>query len=124
MDLPEFLLVTGRVLLGGLFVVGGIRHAFLYPAILQRMQARGVPAASFLLVAGSLFQVVAGACLMAGILVFPAALGLAAFTVAATFMLLDFWNKAGPERDVTLNEALCNAAIIGGLFLAAATSAV
>jgi putative oxidoreductase len=124
MELPEFLLVTGRVLLGGLFVAGSLRHVFVFPMILQKMKARGVVAAPFLLVAGSLFQTVAGACLMAGILMFPAALGLAAFTVAASLMLLDFWNKVGPEREATINAALCNVAVIGGLFIAAAISPI
>lgn len=124
MDLPEFLLVTGRVLLGGLFVAGGLRHAFVYPGVLQQMKVRGVPAAGFLLVAGSLFQTAAGACLMAGVLVCPAALGLAAFTAAASFMMLDFWNKVGPAREATINAALCNVAIIGGLFMAAAISPI
>jgi putative oxidoreductase len=124
MDLPEMLLATGRVLLGGLFVVGGARHALVFPMILQRMKARGVVAARFLLVAGSLFQMVAGACLMAGIFVLPTALGLAAFTVAASLMLLDFWNKVGPEREATINAALCNVAVIGGLFIAAAISPI
>ena len=119
MDLPEILVVTGRVLLGGLFVAGGVRHAFVYPGVLQQMKARGVPSAGSLLLAGSLFQTIAGACLMAGIFVFPAALGLAAFTLAASLMMLDFWNKAGPEREATMNAALCNVAVIGGLFIAA-----
>ena len=124
MDLPEILLATGRVLLGGLFVAGGVRQVFVFPMVLQKMQDRGVVAARFLLVAGTLFQTVAGACLMAGIFVFPAALGLAAFTAAASLMLLDFWNKIGPEREATLNAALCNVAVIGGLFIAAAISPI
>lgn len=116
------LMFVGRLLLGGLFVSGGIRHAFVYPAVIPMMRARGVPMAPVVLAAGSVFQVVAGLCFIAGAWLFASSLGLAAFTLAASIMLLDFWNKSGPERDALMNAALCNVAIIGGLLIAAATA--
>jgi putative oxidoreductase len=84
----EILLVVGRLLLGGLFVGGGIRHFFLIPVVSQAMAERGVPAPKIVLILGTVFQIVAGLLVMLGILVPVAALGLVIFTVAASVMLL------------------------------------
>lgn len=122
LEAGTLLLVVGRVLLGALFVMGGVRHAFVYPAVIPMMEKRGVPAPGLVLAAGSLFEFAAGLALMLGAFVFWAALGLAVFTVAATVMLLDFWSMSGPEREGAMSGALSNVAIIGGLLIAAGTA--
>jgi len=121
-DFNQILWILGRLLLGGLFVVGGVRHFFILPAIAQVMAARGVPAPRLVLVAGSVFQVAAGLLLILGISVLLASLGLAIFTVAASVMLLNFWDMEGTARDTTRNNWLSNIAIIGGLLIAAGHS--
>lgn len=112
--------VIGRLLLGGLFVAGGIRHFFILPVLTQIMSARGVRAPRLVLVAGSIFQLVAGLLLMLGIGMVPASLGLVLFTIVASVMLLNFWDVEGPAREAVMNGFLSNVAIIGGLLLAAA----
>lgn len=122
---PEYadvLLALGRVLLGGLFVAGGSRHFFIAPAVTEAIKARGVPAARLVLYAGTIFQIVAGLLLMLGMFVVTAALGLIVFTVAASVMLLNFWDMEGPGRQTAINTWLSNMAIIGGLLIAAATA--
>jgi putative oxidoreductase len=116
------LLILGRILIGGLFVVAGIRHFFLLPVLTPVMAARGVPAAKSALIAGSLFQIIAGAMLMAGIAVALAAFGLVAFTIAASILLVNFWDMQGAERENAKNVLLSNMAIVGGLLIAAAQS--
>jgi putative oxidoreductase len=118
----EILLVVGRLLLGGLFVGGGIRHFFLIPVVSQAMAERGVPAPKIVLILGTVFQIVAGLLLMLGILVPVAALGLVIFTVAASVMLLNFWSMEGAARDTAMNNWQSNLAVIGGLLIAAAYS--
>jgi putative oxidoreductase len=120
MDYSQILLIVGRVLLGGLFVVGGTHHFFTLPAITAAMSARGVPAARLVLIAGSVFQILAGLLLMLGLCVAWAALGLVLFTVSASVMLLNFWDKEGPEREAARTGWQTNAALIGGLLIAAA----
>ncbi len=67
------------------------------------------------------FQVIAGALLMLGLFVAPAALGLAAFTLTASVMLLNFWSlPGGIERQIAVTVWPCNIAIIGGLLVTAA----
>lgn len=119
MDLSA-LLAVGRVLLGGIFVVGGLRHFFILPQVTQVMTARGVPSARLVLIVGSTFQVVLGGLLILGVLVQPAALGLVVFTVAASVMLLNFWDMSGPEREATKHGFENNFGIVGGLLIAAA----
>jgi putative oxidoreductase len=119
-EIGRVLLIVGRLLLGGLFVYGGVHHLFTIPAITEAMIARGVPAARLVLLAGSAFQFIAGLLLMIGVFVAPAALGLVVFTVAASIMLLNFWDMEGPAREAAKNVWQSNLAIIGGLLIAAA----
>jgi putative oxidoreductase len=73
------------------------------------------------LYAGSVFQIATGALLMLGLFVTWAAIGLIVFTLAASIILLNFWDmEKGQARTSTINVWLSNIAIIGGLLIAAA----
>ena len=122
MEIGASLLVAGRILLGGLFLFSGVRHFFIAGALAPVVQARGVPAPRLVLYVGSAFEAALGALLMLGLFVAPAALGLVVFTIIATIMLVNFWDKTGPERDALMNVALSNMAIIGGLLIAASSA--
>ncbi len=120
-DAADIMVALGRVLLGGLFVIGGIRHFFITDAVVPMIAARGLPMPQAVLYIGSVFQTAAGALLMFGLFVLPAALGLIVFTLAASVMLLNFWDmEKGQARTSTINVWLSNIAIIGGLLIAAA----
>jgi putative oxidoreductase len=121
-DSQVILWFIGRLLLGGLFVVGGIHHFFNLPAITQALSARGVPAARLVLLSGSVFQIFAGLALIFGFYPMWAALGLVAFTVAASVLLVNFWGMEGPARADAIRTWQSNLAIIGGLLVAAAHS--
>lgn len=112
--------VVGRILLGGLFVAGGVHHFFLIAPLTQTIQKRGVPFPALVLIVGSLFQIACGALLMLGLYVAPAALGLVVFTVVASVMLLNFLDMQGEHRETAKNTWKSNVAIVGGLPVAAA----
>ena len=112
----------GRLLLGGLFIVAGIRHFFVFGGVAQAIAGRGVPLPRLVLFFGSVFELLAGSLLVLGIFVAYAASGLAIFTLAASFMLLNFWSLEGSAREAAVNTWLSNIAIIGGLLIAAAHS--
>jgi putative oxidoreductase len=98
-DLPYVLVLLGRLLLGGLFVFGGVRHLFLIPILTQVIAARGVPFPRLVLLAGSAFQFIAGILVILGLFVPAAAFGLVLFTLVASIMLLNFWTwKASRAR--------------------------
>ncbi|QIO60083.1 DoxX family protein [Rhizobium leguminosarum] len=118
-DAPAFvMLALGRLLLGGLYVAGGIHHFFVIVPLTEAIETRGVPFAKWVLVLGSIFQIVV--LLMLGLFVAAAAFGLIIFTLAATVMLLNFWDMQGTARDSAINTWKTNMAIIGGLLIAAA----
>jgi putative oxidoreductase len=121
-DLTLALLVVGRVLLGGLYVVGGVEHFFALKPLTQALQSRGLPAARFCLIAGSVFQAVAGALLIVGLYVRIAALGLVVFTIVASVLLVNFWTLSGEARVAGQRTFQSNLAIIGGLLITAATA--
>jgi putative oxidoreductase len=123
-ELAPTLMVVGRALLGCLFVGGGLRHLTIFAAIANDMAKRGVPLPRLALAAGTAFQIAAGTLLILGMFVVPAALGLIVFTVAATVMMLNFWDMAGETRGWAVNNWLSNIGIVGGLLLVAAQGLV
>ena len=122
MSAQSLALVVGRVLLGVFFALGGIHHFSALDPISQAMARRGVPAPRLVLIVGSLFQIVAGLMLAAGVYVQAAALGLVVFTIVASIMLVNFWDLDGAAREGAVTTWKSNLAIIGGLLIAAATA--
>jgi putative oxidoreductase len=122
-EIDGLLWMLGRVLLGGLFVLGGIKHYFIMPAVLEMMTARGVPFPKLVLITGSIFQLACGSLFVLGIYTSLAATGLIIFTIAASIMLLNFWDlEPGPAREGLMNAFYTNIALIGGLLIAAGYS--
>ncbi|MBB4236774.1 DoxX family protein [Rhizobium esperanzae] len=120
-DSPALMMIVlGRLLLGGLYVAGGIHHFFVIVPLTDAIEARGIPFAKGVLLSGSLFQIVAGTMLILGLFVAAAAFGLIVFTLAATIMLLNFWDMQGTARESAINSWKTNIAIIGGLLVTAA----
>ena len=119
-ELVPVLLTVGRVLLGVLFVAGGLRNVINFFGIAEDMKRMRFPIPHFLLAAGTTFQIAAGTLLILGLWVFPAALGLIAFTVVASVMMLPFWRMQGSDRTWAYLNWLSNVGIVGGLLLAAA----
>lgn len=122
LNLTTILITVGQLLLGALYVWGGLNH--FGPAaekIIPVLAARGIPMPRQSLFAVSVFQVLAGACLMLGVAVAPAALALAIFTVVASVVMANFWDMPeGEPKEMLKGVCASNAAIVGGLLIAAA----
>lgn len=108
----------GYLLLGGVFVWGGFDHFLRFGIVSAMLAGRKWPAPGPLLAIASAFEITAGLGLALGILRPLAALGLAAFTLVATLLLLDFWRFEGPEREGMRSGLTINVAVLGGLLLA------
>jgi putative oxidoreductase len=121
-EIADILIVVGRVLMGVYFVTGGVKHFTEVPQLVGAMTARGVPFPKQVMIAGSVWQIVLGVLVMTGPFVMWAALCLVLFTLLASIMFLDFWNKQGAERATAETGAQTNLALIGGLLVAAATA--
>jgi putative oxidoreductase len=122
LNVANLLITVGQLLLGSLFVWAGLNH--FGPAgakCTQMLAARGVPMPREMVYVGSAFELACGACLMLGIAVAPAALGLVLFTIAASVLLLNFWDMPeGEMREISKSIFASNAAIVGGLLVTAA----
>ncbi|MEQ1950321.1 DoxX family protein [Mesorhizobium sp. CN2-181] len=118
-DFSTGLVLIGRILLGGAFAFAGVRNIMNAPLLAGMMAARGVPVAMPVLYAGIVLQIVAGLLLAAGLWVPYAAAALVLFLIAATPMFHNFWDFQGPERAAKFNGWISNAAIAGGLLIAA-----
>ena len=119
-EMAQWVVVSGRILMGGFYVVAGVHHFLVLDPLTQMIAARHVPAPKFVLMAGSLFQLVAGLLLMSGVWHTGAALGLIIFTLTASLMLLNFWDQHGDQRRNAITQWQCNLALIGGLLTQAA----
>lgn len=93
----------GLALLGGVFLWAGGDHFLRFREVSADMAQRGLPAPRLLLAAGSVLEIGAGALLASGRSVRLAAAALAAFTVAATVTMHDFWRHRGSEREALRN---------------------
>jgi putative oxidoreductase len=112
----------GQVLLGSLFVIGGLRHIPILDALTAMVGARGLPFPRAAIIAATLFEIAAGTLLALGVYPAPAAFGLVAFTIAASVVGADFWNLEGEQRAAMINVWLSNVAIVGGLLVVAGTA--
>jgi putative oxidoreductase len=118
-NMTELMIWTGRAAIGSLFVFGGLTHLGSMAEVSDQMSRNGIPFARPLLIAGTAFQICAGLLLIVGIFVSGAALGLIAFTIAASAMVLRFWELPdGPPRHAARNALLSNIGVAGGLLLA------
>jgi putative oxidoreductase len=116
-DETMVLVTAGRLLLGGLFIIGGIGHLFAPSTIAGKMRARGVPFPMLGLIAGTAFEIVAGALLMFGLFVPLAAVGLILFTIAGSVMMMNFWDMTGEKRVSAIDGWQSNLGVIGGLLI-------
>lgn len=105
----------GRIVVAAIFVIAGVAHFPAFAALTEDMRSRGVPAAALVLVAGSVFQIVAGAMLALNIARTWAALGLIVFTLASSVMMLDFWHLQGMDKERVLGAFMNNIALCGAL---------
>jgi putative oxidoreductase len=122
MQIHELALLAGRVLIGGVFVWGGIDHFVHFQPPLGIMRARGVPYTETVLVIGSVWEIVLGLMVIAALWLVPATLGLIVFTALATFIMHNFWNYSGKERVEHAHVVLGNTMVAGGLLVLAATA--
>ena len=117
MTLSIFLVILGRILLGGLFLIAGVRNALKFRERIAAKTNYGWSLPPALIGTGFAMQLVGGASVVFG--VYPAwgAALLIVFTVAATALYHNFTLFAAPERDthfyfVTVNAALCGALLL------------
>jgi putative oxidoreductase len=108
-------LLIGRVLLGLLFLVAGIRKIMFYSGSAAYFTKLGFPAPELMTVLAILIEVGGGALLILGWQTRRISWLLVLFVIIATAMAHRFWEFEAAQYGAQLNNFLKNVAIIGGL---------
>ena len=101
------------------FLQGGLVKAFDFAGAVAEMTHFGLQPAALFAVGVVVLELGASAMVLADRGRRPAALALALFTLAATFMANRFWSISGPERFGATNAFFEHLSIVGGLLFAA-----
>jgi putative oxidoreductase len=108
-------LLVGRLLIGALFLVAGVRKLMGVAGAAGYFTKLGVPAADVLVWVAIAIELGGGALLVLGWQTRRVAWLLIAFIAIATFMAHRFWQVDAAQYANQLNHFLKNAAIVGGL---------
>lgn len=121
MDLETIIQIVARVLLGGGFLVIGLRNTRSIGGISMPLQGAGIPFPKIAAGFGVAMQIVFGAMLLSGLWVFWASIGLLVFTILATALFHNFLAFTAPERANHFQAFLANVLLSGGILAMAAT---
>jgi putative oxidoreductase len=111
------LLVLGRILLGGIFVLSGYGKLMGLSAFAASLERNGVPFASVLAPIGAPVEFFGGLAIVLGIETRYAAALMIAFVIVATLISHRFWEYQDAARQMQQTNFSKNMAIIGGFVL-------
>lgn len=121
MSFGLFLVYLGRFLLGGAFVVFGIRNLGAIPRLTEAMEKKGLlPQPRYWMMAGVGIQIVGGAMVALNILPWLGALALVAFLLLAAYLFHAFWEFPKEERTPHINACIMNTGLAGAFLMIAA----
>jgi putative oxidoreductase len=112
--------VAGRILLALMFVLAGFGKLMNIDGTAAYMGNAGLPASSALAVLVGLIELLGGLAIATGFLARWAALGLAVFTLVASFMFHRYWSLPAEQQMMQQLLFMKNMAVAGGMFILAA----
>jgi putative oxidoreductase len=121
-DLQTTIVFVARLLLGGAFLVAGLRNIGAINGLAGFIGTRGLPLPRLAAIIGVALEIVGGALVAIGPFALYGGLGLVVFCVLATLIFHNFWDYQGAERVTHLNAFISNTALSGGFLLVAATA--
>ncbi|HSI60058.1 MAG TPA: DoxX family protein [Ideonella sp.] len=101
------------------YLQGGINKALDFPAAIGEMNHFGLSPAAPLAAATIALELGASLLILTGFYRWLGALGLAVFTLLATFVANRFWEVAPPERFMVANGFFEHLGLVGGFLLVA-----
>ena len=117
------MLLVGRILLGLLFLVAGIRKIMLYSGSVAYLTKLGFPAPEAMTVLAILIELGGASLLILCWQTRRVSWLLVLFVIIATAMAHRFWEFDAPQYANQMNHFLKNVAIIGGLLYVAVLGA-
>ena len=119
-DLQTTLVFVARLLMGGAFLVSGLRNIGAINGLAAFIGGRGLPLPRLAAIAGVVLEIVGGALVAIGPFALYGGLGLVVFCILATLIFHNFWDYLGAERVNHLNAFISNTALAGGFLLVVA----
>jgi putative oxidoreductase len=111
------LMIVGRVVFGGFFLIAGIRNFLHFGERRQLPTNYGWKLPAPIMAAGFAVQLLGGLALIFGVWTVPAAIALIVFLVPATSLYHNLFLFKGKERDPHLYLTLVNITLAAGLLL-------
>ena len=117
MDATATVLLLGRLIFGGYFVMSGIAHFRNHKAMAQYAAAKGTPAPTLAVLATGALMTAGGLSVITGILPILGLAALAVFLVGVTPVMHAFWTIQDPMTRMaeTVNFTK-NVALLGAVF--------
>lgn len=110
----EWVLLLGRILFGGFFVMGGAMHFMKMKGMAEMTKQRGVPMPEFAVIGTGMLIMLAGLGVIFGVYQSVALLVLAAFLVVITPIMHPYWKDTDPMmKMVNMQMFLKNMALLG-----------
>ena len=119
----SLLMLLGRLAMGALFLVAGIRKIMFFAGTVGYMTKNGVPFSDVLAVLTIALELIGGLMLVFGWKTRLIAGVLAIFIIVITPIFHGFWSFEPAQYNNQLNHFLKNLAILGGLLYIAAAGA-
>ncbi len=116
---PPWLHWLALLFLCAAYLQGAFVKATDFPGAIAEMQHFGLTPAAPFAIATIAFELGASAMILSGFYRWVGALGLAGFTLFATFVANRFWELAVPERFMVANSFFEHWGLIGGFLLVA-----
>lgn len=116
-DLTSTLILLARLLLGGAFLVFGLRNITNIGPLTAGLTARGLPLPRIAAIIGVALQIIGGALTAIGPFGAWGGAGLILFVVLATVLFHNFWDYEGADRANHVNATIMNAGLAGAFLL-------
>lgn len=114
------LLVTARLLFGGVIAFTGLNHFLQLDQMVGYADYKGLPAPKASVVASGAVLLFGGLGIILGVLPFVSALAIAGFLIIAAVTMHDFWAVEEDQKQDEMNAFLKNIAMAGGALAIAA----
>lgn len=110
----DILLLVGRILFGGFFVIGGAMHFMNLSFMTEYARAKGAPLPKLSVIASGMVIMLAGLGVVFGVYQSWSLLALAAFIIVITPLMHAFWKVSDPNmRMADMQMFLKNMALLG-----------
>lgn len=114
----DIILLAGRILFGGFFVVGGAMHFMKFRDMTEYARVKGAPLPKLSVIGTGIVSMLAGLGVVFGVYESLSLLALVAFLVVITPIMHAFWKVSDPNmKMVDMQMFLKNMALLGAALM-------